>query len=195
MSLTPYVIENTERGERSMDIFSRLLKDRVIFIGTPIDDYVANIVVAQLLFLNMEDPKKDLSIYINSPGGQVSAGFAIYDTLNFLSCDVATYCVGQAFSLAALLLSAGTKGKRYALPNSRIMLHQPLGSVGGASSDIQIQAKEISNRKRRLAEVLAESSGQKIERVLADCDRDFYMSPQEAKEYGLIDSVTQTQSQ
>ncbi len=188
-SLTPYVIEDTGRGERSMDIFSRLLKDRIVFIGTDITDHVANVVVAQLQFLKMEDPKKDVHIYINSMGGYISAGLAIYDTLQWMGCDVNTWCIGQASSMGALLLTAGTKGKRNALPNSRIMIHQPSGGVGGTSADVALQAKEILYLKRRLTEILAECTGQNIEKIAADSERDFYMSAEEAKEYGLIDHV------
>lgn len=188
-SLTPYVIEDTGRGERSMDIFSRLLKDRVIFIGTDINDQVANVVVAQLLFLRMEDPKKDIHIYINSPGGYISAGLAIYDTMLYLPCDIATYCIGMAASMGALLLTAGTKGKRFALPNSRIMIHQPIGGIGGTSSDIALQAKEILIMKKRMAEIMGTCTGQTLEKILADSERDYYMSPEEAKAYGLIDEV------
>lgn len=191
MSLTPYVIEDTGRGERSMDIYSRLLKDRIIFIGTDITDHVANVVVAQLLFLRMEDAKKDVHIYINSMGGYITAGLAIYDTLQWLGCDINTYCIGQASSMGALLLTAGTKGKRYALPNSRVMIHQPTGGVGGTSSDIQLQAREILNLKRRLNEILAAHTGQTVERIALDSERDFFMGPHEAKEYGLIDEVVQ----
>lgn len=192
MSLTPYVIEDTGRGERSMDIFSRLLKDRIIFIGTEIDDHVANLIVAQLLFLQMEDPKKDIKIYLNSPGGLISAGLAIFDTIQYLSCNVQTYCIGLAASMGALILAAGTKGKRYALPNSRIMIHQPSGGVGGTSSDIALQAKEIITLKHKIAEILAECTGQTIEQIKADSERDFYMGAEEAKAYGtqgLIDHV------
>jgi ATP-dependent Clp protease protease subunit len=189
LSLTPYVIEDTGRGERSMDIYSRLLKDRIVFLGQEITDHVANVVVAQLLFLRMEDPKKDIHIYINSIGGYITAGLAIYDTLMWLGCNVNTYCIGQAASMGALLLAAGTKGKRFALPNSRIMIHQPYGGVGGTSADIALQAKEILVLKTRLNEILAERTGQTFERITADSDRDFYMSPLEAKEYGLIDEV------
>lgn len=189
-SLIPYVIEEVPgRGERSMDIYSRLLKDRIVFIGTEITDHVANAVVAQLLFLKMEDPKKDVHIYINSMGGYIAAGLAIYDTLQWLSCNVNTYCIGQASSMGALLLTAGTKGRRYALPNSRIMIHQPHGGIGGTSADIAIQAKEMLYLKHRLIEIMAECSGQTTEKVATDSDRDFFMSPQEAKEYGLIDEV------
>lgn len=190
-SLTPYVIEDTGRGERSMDIFSRLLKDRIVFIGTDITDHVANIVVAQLLFLRMEDPKKDINIYINSMGGYITAGLAIFDTLKWLSCSVNTYCIGQASSMGAFLLAAGTKGRRYALPNSRIMIHQPSGGVGGRAEDVRIQAKEILYMKQRLTQILSESTGQPIEKVSLDSERDFFMSALEAKEYGLIDEVVE----
>lgn len=189
MSLTPYVIEDTGRGERSMDIYSRLLKDRIIFIGTGIDDQVANVVVAQLLFLRMEDPKKEISIFINSPGGYITSGLAIYDTIKFLGCDVKTYCIGQASSFAAVLLAAGTKGKRFALPNSRIMIHQPEGSVIGTAIDIRLQAKEIALLKKRLAEILAEATGKDIETVMQNWDRDYYMSAEEAVSYGIVDQV------
>lgn len=188
-SLTPYVIEDTGRGERSMDIYSRLLKDRIIFIGTDIDDHVANVVVAQLLFLKMEDSKKDVHIYINSGGGYITAGLAIFDTMRWMGCNVNTYCIGQASSMGALLLTAGTKGHRYALPHSRIMIHQPSGGVGGTAADIHLQAKEILYLKRRLHEIMAESTGQPVEKIAADSERDFYMSPEEAKAYGLIDEV------
>lgn len=189
LSLTPYVIEDTGRGERSMDIYSRLLKDRIIFIGTDITDHVANVVVAQLLFLKMEDPKKDVHIYINSMGGYITAGLAIYDTLQWLGCDVHTYCIGQASSMGALLLTAGTKGKRFALPNSRIMIHQPSGGVGGTTADIELQAKEILILKKRINQILADRTGQPIEKIAVDSERDFYMGPMEAKEYGIIDEV------
>lgn len=188
-SLTPYVIEDTGRGERSMDIYSRLLKDRIIFIGTDIDDHVANVVVAQLLFLKMEDPKKDVHLYINSMGGLITAGLAIYDTLLWLGCDINTYCIGQASSMGALLLAAGTKGKRFALPNSRIMIHQPSGGVGGTSADIALQAQEILTLKKVLHEILAERTGQPLAKIAKDSDRDFFMSAEEAKAYGLIDVV------
>ncbi len=188
-SLTPYVIEDTGRGERSMDIYSRLLKDRIIFIGTEITDHVANVVVAQLLFLRMEDAKKDVHIYINSVGGDITAGLAIYDTLRWMGCDVNTYCIGQASSMAALLLTTGSKGKRFALPNSRIMIHQPYGGVGGTSADIALQAKEILILKTRLHELMAEHTGQTVNKIASDSERDFYMSATEAKEYGLIDEV------
>jgi len=192
-SLTPYVIEDTGRGERSMDIYSRLLKDRIIFIGTEINDQIANVVIAQLLFLKMEDPKKDISLYINSPGGQITSGLAIYDTMHFLGCDINTYCIGLAASMGALLLTAGTKGKRYALPNARIMLHQPYGGVGGAAEDIKLQANEILYLKKVLANILCEKTNQKLEKILQECERDFYMSAQEALDYGLIDKIAQPQ--
>lgn len=189
LSLTPYVIEDTGKGERSMDIYSRLLKDRIIFIGTEVTDQVANVVVAQLLFLRMEDPKKDIHIYINSLGGYITAGLAIYDTLRWLGCTINTYCIGQASSMGALLLTAGTKGKRFALPNSRIMIHQPYGGVGGTSADIELQAREILILKKRLNEILAEHTGQTVEKIALDSERDFYMSSEQAKAYGLIDEV------
>lgn len=190
-SLTPYVIEDTGRGERSMDIFSRLLKDRIIFIGTEINDQVANVVIAQMLFLKMEDPKKDLNLYINSPGGLISSGLAILDTMLFLGCDVTTYCIGQAVSMAALLLAAGTKGKRFALPNSRIMLHQPYGGVGGSSADIKIQAQEILELKKLTGKLMAEYTGQDIAKVMQDSERDFWMNASFAKDYGIIDEIAQ----
>lgn len=185
----PYVFERDGRSERTWDIYSRLLKDRIIFIGTPIDDYVANAVVAQLLFLQMEDAKKDVHVYINSPGGSVTAGMAIYDTMNFLHCDVVTYCVGQAASMATVLLSAGTKGKRYALPNSRVMIHQPHGGAGGQTSDITIAANEILRWRKLLNEVLAKNTGKSIEQIEKDSDRDFFMSASDAVAYGLVDKV------
>lgn len=188
-SLTPYVIEDTGRGERSMDIYSRLLKDRIVFIGTDINDHVSNVVVAQLLFLKMEDPKKDVHIYINSNGGYITAGLAIYDTLQWMGCRVQTYCVGQASSMGALLLMAGTKGYRFALPNSRIMIHQPWGGVGGTSADVRIQAEEILKMRKRLNEIMSECTGQPLEKIELDSDRDFFMDPQEAKQYGIIDEV------
>ncbi|MBA3602224.1 MAG: ATP-dependent Clp protease proteolytic subunit [Parachlamydiaceae bacterium] len=188
-SLTPYVIEDTGRGERSMDIYSRLLKDRIIFIGSDITDQVANVVVAQLLFLKMEDPKKDVHIYINSMGGYITAGLAIYDTLQWIGCNVHTYCIGQASSMGALLLMAGTKGMRFALPNSRIMIHQPWGGVGGTSEDVRIQAEEILKMRKRLNEIMVECTGQSLDKIIQDSDRDFYMDPQEAKLYGIIDEV------
>ncbi|MCS7062749.1 MAG: ATP-dependent Clp endopeptidase proteolytic subunit ClpP [Methylacidiphilales bacterium] len=188
-TLVPMVLEQTGRGERSYDIYSRLLKDRILFIGSPIDDTIANLVIAQLLFLQMEDPKKDIHLYIHSPGGYVTAGMAIYDTIQYLSCDVCTYCIGQAASMGAILLTAGSKGKRYALPNARIMIHQPLGGAQGQASDISIQAQEILRTKRRLNEILAYHTGQPIERIEKDADRDFYLSATDAKNYGLIDEV------
>ena len=187
--LVPMVIETTGRGERAYDIYSRLLKDRVMFIGTPIDDNVANLIVAQLLFLQMEDSEKDIHVYINSPGGSVTAGLAIYDTIQFLKPDVATYCIGQAASMGAVLLCAGTKGKRYSLPNSRVMIHQPWGGAQGTASDISIQAKEILGLKARLNKILAHHSGQTVERIEKDTERDFFMSAEETKAYGLIDDV------
>ncbi len=194
MSLTPYVIEDTGRGERSMDIFSRLLKDRIIFIGTEIYDQVANVVIAQLLFLKMEDPKKEINLYINSPGGQITSGLAILDTMLYLGCDINTYCIGQAVSMAAILLACGTKGKRFALPHSRIMLHQPIGGVGGTSEDIALQAKEILELKKITAKVLADSTGQKLAKILDDSERDYYMSASEALSYGLIDQIAKPPS-
>lgn len=189
-TLVPMVIEQTSRGyERAYDIFSRLLKDRIVFIGTAIDDNVANLIIAQMLFLQMEDVNKDINVYVNSPGGAVTAGLAIYDTMQFVKCNVATYCVGQASSLGALLLSAGAKGKRHALPNSRIMIHQPWGGIQGAAEDISRHAKEILKMRDRINEILAHHTGQSLERVQKDTDRDYFMSSQEAKEYGLIDEV------
>lgn len=187
--LVPMVIEQTGRGERAYDIYSRLLKDRVIFIGTPIDDTVANLVVAQLLFLQMEEPDKDISIYINSPGGSITSGLAIYDTIQFLKPDVCTYCIGQAASMGAVLLAAGTKGKRYALPNSRVMIHQPWGGVQGVATDINIQAKEIQNLKERLNGILSKHTGQPIAKIEKDSDRDYFMSADESKNYGIVDEV------
>jgi ATP-dependent Clp protease protease subunit len=189
-TLVPMVIEQTPRGyERAYDIYSRLLKDRIVFIGTPIDDYVANLVIAQMLFLQMEDVNKDISVYINSPGGSVTAGLAIYDTMQFLKCDVATYCVGQASSMAALLLCAGVKGKRHSLPNSRIMIHQPWGGIQGAAEDISRHAKEILKMRDRINEILAQHTGQPLEKIQKDTDRDYFMSSAEAKDYGIIDEV------
>ena len=189
-TLVPMVIEQTSRGyERAYDIYSRLLKDRIIFIGTPIDDFIANIIIAQMLFLQMEDSSKDVSVYINSPGGSVTAGLAIYDTMQFMKCDVATYCVGQAASMGAILLAAGTRGKRYALPNSRIMIHQPWGGVQGAASDISIQAKEILKLKDKINEILAFHTGQDLNKIEKDTDRDYFMSADDSKIYGLIDEV------
>lgn len=187
--LVPMVVEQTGRGERSYDIYSRLLKDRIVFIGTPIDDTIANLIIAQILFLHMEDPDKDISIYINSPGGSVTAGLAIYDTMQFVKCDIATYCLGQAASMGSFLLTAGTKGKRYSLPNSRVMIHQPWGGAQGTASDIHIQAKEILKLKDQLNRMLAKHTGQPIEKIEKDTDRDYFMSAEEAKNYGLVDEV------
>ncbi|PIQ87574.1 MAG: ATP-dependent Clp endopeptidase, proteolytic subunit ClpP [Candidatus Omnitrophica bacterium CG11_big_fil_rev_8_21_14_0_20_45_26] len=187
--LVPMVIEQTGRGERAFDIYSRLLKDRIIFIGTPIDDTVANLVIAQILFLQMDNPDRDINIYINSPGGVVTAGLAIYDTMQFIKCDVATYCVGQAASMGAVLLTAGTKGKRFALPNSRVMIHQPWGGAQGSASDIHIQATEILKMKKSLNHILSQHTGQPLERIEKDTDRDFFMSAEESAAYGLVDQV------
>lgn len=187
--LTPIVIEKTGRGERSYDIWSRLLKDRIIFVGTPIDDYIANLVIAQMLFLQMENKSQDINIYVNTPGGSVMAGLAIYDTMQFVQCDVATYCIGQAASMGALLMAAGTKGKRYALPNARIMIHQPWGGTQGTAADIKIQADEIISLKDRLSQLLSRHTGQDPKKVMKDSDRDYFMSAAEAKEYGLVDEV------
>lgn len=189
MQLIPMVVEQTSRGERAYDIFSRLLKDRILFIGTPIDDADANLVIAQLLFLEAEDPDKDIHIYINSPGGSVTASLAIYDTMQYIKPAIETICMGQAASGAALLLTAGAKGKRYALPHARIMIHQPHGGAQGQASDIQIQAKEILRMRQELDRIIASHTGQPLERIEKDSDRDFFMSPEEAKEYGLIDEV------
>jgi ATP-dependent Clp protease protease subunit len=185
----PYVIEDTGRGERAMDIYSRLLKDRIVFIGTEINDQVANTVIAQLLFLRAEDPKKDINLYINSPGGYITAGLAIYDTMRFMGYDINTYCLGQAASMAALLLAAGTKGKRFALPNSRIMIHQPSGGVGGTSADIALQAKEILELKKICAQIMADLSGKSLAKIMEDSERDFFMNPEQAVSYGFIDKV------
>lgn len=188
-TLVPIVVEQTNRGERAYDIYSRLLKDRIVFIGTAIDDNIANLIIAQILFLQSEDPEKDINIYINSPGGAVTSGLAIYDTLLFVKPDICTYCIGQAASLGALLLSAGTKGKRYALPHARIMIHQPWGGIKGAAEDIQIQAKEILRLRDKINELLAKHTGQSLDKVKKDTDRDYFMSAEEAKEYGIIDKV------
>jgi len=192
MSVIPIVIEQTGRSERAYDIYSRLLKDRIIFLGTAIDDNVANTVIAQILFLQTEDPDKDIHIYVNSPGGVVSSGLAIYDTMQYVKPDIATYCVGQAASMGALLLTAGTKGKRYALPNSRIMLHQPMGGFQGQATDIEIHAKEILRMKDALNQILSTHTGQPFEKIRSDTDRDFFMSGEEAKEYGIVDEVIYT---
>jgi len=189
MQLIPMVVEQTGRGERAYDIFSRLLKDRIIFIGSPIDDTVANLIIAQLIFLEAEDPEKDVNLYINSPGGIVTAGLAIYDTMQFIKPDVATTCVGMAASMGALLLTAGASKKRFALPHSRIMIHQPWGGVQGQVTDIEIQAKELLTIKARLNEILAKHSGQPLEKIEKDTDRNFFMSAEEAKTYGLVDEI------
>lgn len=188
-SLIPMVIENTGRGERAYDLYSRLLKDRIIILGSEITEDVANLIVAELLFLEAEDPEKDIHFYINSPGGLVTAGLAIYDTMQYIKPNVVTICLGQAASMAAILLAAGTKGKRFALPHSRIMIHQPLGGAQGQATDIEIQAKEIIRMRDILNQILSEHTGQPIERVKKDTDRDFYMDPKEAKEYGIIDDI------
>jgi ATP-dependent Clp protease, protease subunit len=187
--LVPMVIETTGRGERAYDIYSRLLKDRIIFVGTAIDDMVANIIIAQLLFLQMEDPDKDINIYINTPGGSVTSGLAIYDTMQFVKSDINTFCMGQASSMGALLLAAGTPGKRYALPHSRIMIHQPWGGAEGAAADINIQAKEILRLREKLEEILAKHTKQPLDRIKKDTDRDYFMSAEEAKQYGIVDEV------
>ncbi|MBR6230559.1 MAG: ATP-dependent Clp endopeptidase proteolytic subunit ClpP [Lachnospiraceae bacterium] len=189
MSLVPYVIEQTSRGERSYDIFSRLLKDRIIFLGEEVNDVSASLIVAQLLFLESEDPNKDIYLYINSPGGSVSAGMAIYDTMQYIKCDVSTICVGMAASMGAFLLSGGTKGKRMALPNAEIMIHQPSGGAQGQATDINIVAEHISRIKKKLNSILAENTGQPLEVIEADTERDNYMTAEEAKEYGIIDAV------
>lgn len=189
------VVEQTGRGERGYDIYSRLLVDRIVFLGTPVDDMVSNVIIAQLLFLQMNDPKKDIHLYINSPGGSVTAGLAIYDTMQFLTCDVNTYCIGQAASMGAVLLAAGTKGKRFALPNARIMIHQPWGGVQGAATDISIQAKEILRLKDRLNEILAFHCNQSVENVARDTDRDRFMSAEEAKAYGIVDEVVKSRKE
>ena len=190
--LIPMVVEQTGRGERSYDIYSRLLKDRIVFIGTPMDDHIANLVIAQLLFLQMEDSKKDINIYINSPGGSVTAGLAVYDTMQFLTCDVTTYCLGMAASMAAVLLCAGTKGKRFALPNSDIMIHQVSGGAQGTASDVERTVEWMFKMKRRLIHILAQHSGKTEEQVQIDSDRDYWMSAEEAKAYGLVDEVVKS---
>jgi ATP-dependent Clp protease protease subunit len=189
MSIIPIVIEQTGRTERAYDIYSRLLKDRIIFIGMAIDDHVANTVIAQLLFLQTEDPDKDIHLYINSPGGVVSSGLAIYDTMQYVKPNIATYCIGQAASMSALLLAAGTKGKRFALPHSRIMLHQPMGGFQGQATDIEIHAREILRMKETLNRILSTHTGQSLDKIQADTDRDFFMSGEEAKDYGIVDEV------
>ena len=188
-SLIPMVVEQTSRGERAFDIFSRLLKDRIIFIVGGIDDYVANLVVAQLLFLESEDPKKDIFMYINSPGGVITSGLSILDTMNYLKCDVSTVCFGQAASMGAVLLSCGAKGKRFALPNSRVMIHQPLGGARGQATDIEIQAKEILTLKEKLNKILAEKTNQSLKKIASDTERDYFMNAEEAVKYGLVDEV------
>lgn len=187
----PYVIEKTGRGERTYDIYSRLLEDRIIFIGTDVNDHMANAVIAQMLFLAKENKTQDISVYINSPGGSVTAGLAIYDTMQFVPCPVATYCIGQAASMGAVLLAAGSEGKRFALPNARIMIHQPWGGAQGTASDIQIQAKEIERLKLNLNQILAKHSGKDLEQVVKDTDRDYFMSAAECVEYGLVDQVVE----
>ncbi|MFO7913489.1 MAG: ATP-dependent Clp endopeptidase proteolytic subunit ClpP [Desulfotignum sp.] len=195
MPLVPMVVEQTNRGERAYDIFSRLLKDRIIFLGSAIDSEIANLIVAQLLFLESEDPEKDISFYINSPGGVVTAGLAVYDTMQYIKPDVATVCIGQAASMGALLLAAGAEKKRFALPNARIMIHQPLGGAQGQAADIKIQATEILRIKDTLNEILAAHTGQKIDKIAKDTDRDFFMSGKEAKTYGIVDRVVADRSQ
>ncbi len=192
--LVPIVVESSSRGERAYDIYSRLLKDRIIFLGTEIDDNVANLVVAQLLFLEAEDPSKDIYLYINSPGGVVTAGLAIYDTMQYIKPDVCTICVGQAASMGSVLLAAGAAGKRFALPNSRIMIHQPLGGAYGQATDIGIQAKEILRIKKRLTEILAKHTGQKFDKLAKDMERDYYMTAEEARDYGIVDQVLEKAS-
>ena len=192
MSFIPYVIEQTGRGERSYDIFSRLLNDRIIFLGEEVTDVSANLIVAQLLFLEAEDPNKDIQLYINSPGGSVTAGMAIYDTMNYVKCDVSTICMGMAASMGAFLLAGGAKGKRFALPNAEIMIHQPSGGARGQATDIQIVADQILRTKQKLNEILAANTGQPLERIAADTDRDNYMTAEEAKEYGLIDELVKS---
>ncbi len=189
MNLVPMVVEQTARGERAYDIFSRLLKERIIFLNGPVDDHVANLVIAQMLFLESEGPDKDIYLYINSPGGLVTAGLAIYDTMQYIRCDVSTLCVGQAASMGAHLLAAGTKGKRYALPNARVMIHQPLGGFQGQATDIEIHAREILKLKDRMNRMLARHTGQKLEKIAEDVERDYFLTAEEAKDYGLIDEV------
>ena len=187
--LIPMVIEQTNRGERAYDIYSRLLKDRIIFIGMPIDDNFSNLIIAQLLFLEAEDPEKDIHLYINSPGGMVTSGLAVYDTMQYIKPAVSTICIGQAASMGALLLAAGTKGKRYALPNARIMIHQPMGGFQGQATEVDIQAREILKMRERLNEIMAKHTGQSVDRIAKDTDRDYFMSPEAARDYGLIDEV------
>lgn len=192
MSLIPIVIEQGDRGERAYDIYSRLLKERIVFVGMPIDDDIANLIIAQLLFLDGEDSGKEISVYINSPGGIVSSGMAIYDTMQYVKSPITTICVGQAASMAAVLLAAGTKGKRYALPNSRILIHQPMGGVQGQATDIDIHAKEILKLRERLNKILSKHTGQSLKKIEKDTDRDYYMTAEEAKEYGIIDEIIET---
>ena len=189
MSLVPYVIEQTSRGERSYDIYSRLLKERIIFLGEEVNDVSASVIVAQLLFLESEDPEKDIHVYINSPGGSVTAGMAIYDTMNYIKCDISTICIGMAASMGAFLLSGGTKGKRFALPNAEVMIHQPSGGARGQATDIKIVADNILKTKKKLNEILAKNTGKPLSVIEVDTERDYYMTAEEAKEYGLIDSV------
>ncbi|NGX37675.1 MAG: ATP-dependent Clp protease proteolytic subunit [Chlamydiae bacterium] len=190
MSYTiPYIIEDTGRGERAMDIFSRLLKDRIVFIGTEINDQIANTVIAQLLFLRAEDPKKDINVYVNSPGGYITSGLAIYDTMQFMSYEINTYCLGMAASMGALILMAGTKGKRYALPSSRIMIHQPSGGISGTAADLELQAREILELKRICGNIISEKTGRPFEQIMEESERDFYMNPEEAVQYGIIDKI------
>ncbi len=189
MNYVPVVIEQSGRGERAYDIYSRLLKERIVFIGSPIDDQVSTLIISQLLYLEAEDPDKDISLYINSPGGSVTAGLAIFDTMNYIHCDIATICVGQAASMGAFLLAAGTKGKRSALPHARLMIHQPLGGVEGQASDIEIHAREILKTKKLLNEILSELTGQSLKKIEKDTDRNFFMSPEDGVSYGLIDSI------
>ncbi|HFQ79983.1 MAG TPA: ATP-dependent Clp endopeptidase proteolytic subunit ClpP [Desulfobacterales bacterium] len=189
MSLIPMVVEQSPRGERAYDIYSRLLKERIIFLGTAVNDDIANLIIAQLLFLEAEDPEKDITFYINSPGGVVTAGMAIYDTMNYVKCDIATLCMGQAASMGAVLLTAGTEGKRYSLPNARILIHQPMGGYQGQASDIDIHAKEIIRMRQDLNKILAHHTGQKVNKIQRDTERDYFMSAAEAKKYGLIDKV------
>lgn len=189
MALVPMVVEQDGRGERAFDIYSRLLKDRIIFLGTAVDDHIANLIIAQMLYLESEDPDKDIFFYLNTPGGHVSSGMAIYDTMHYIKCPVCTFCMGQAASMGALLLAAGEKGKRYALPHSRILIHQPLGGFQGQATDIDIQAREILRLKDELNQILADLTGQPLEKVMADTERDYYMSSLQAKEYGIIDEI------
>lgn len=189
MSLIPIVIEQTGRGERALDIYSRLLKERIVFIGSPVGDVVANLIIAQILFLASEDPKRDISLYINTPGGSATAGMAVYDTMQYIPPDVVTICIGQASSMGAVLLAGGTKGKRQSLPNARMLLHQPMGGIGGQAADMEIHAREIIVIRQQINEILVDCTGQSIERIQRDTERDFFMSPEDAKDYGLIDEI------